>query len=874
MPVGKVKSVISGDTIVLSGPNGAERQLSLAHIQAPRLSANEPYGFEAREALRTLLVGKQVKFDVTYNINGREYGDVSAPIFESLVVRTLQQGGAKIRDGALERLDEEHEDYVASLQAAQKEAEIAKLGVWADNVRAPATFQNVASFEDDGHNAPLDVAKDAAAAKKYNAIVEKVISGNRLIVRVIVSPGVHLNLPVSLAGITTPRSSSATAAAEPCGDVARDFVALRLLQRSVQLAFATFAPNEVPLVTVVHPAGDISEHLLSAGLASVNDHHVVHIGAERAGKLRQLENQARQQGLNMWKGLPAAAAVTPTVSGLAVGKTTSAVISKVVSADTLDVHVGDKDVCVQLASVRAPRKNDQPQWAAAAKEYVRKKYIGKTCDVLVEAVRAATDQFEERPLVTVTVDGRNIGAEIIRAGYATAIRHGKNTADRSPHWDTLVEQEQEAQKAKVGLHGTKEPAPDRTVNASENLAKAKSHLSTLQRRGRIPGVVDFVSSASRFKIVSDRENINLTLVLAGLNAPKTSEPFGEEARELAIRKFNQRDVEFTVQGTDRLGNFIGHLYLPNDKEPFSVSLVAAGFASTFIQAQETFAHELEDAEAAAKKALKGIWKDFKESDGAVEELATSTGNLSVKDGSPAAPVVPDYIDVTITNINPDGSIAFINGSVGAALTKLEADMTSFNLASANSSQFSFASGHPKKNEHVTVKSPKNTFVRAQVLNFDKASGKYTVLLIDSGKAVTVSLAQLRPLQPQFGISKIPAAAKQTSLAFIQAPPTGGNGYLEDYVSLLKKEIEGAQLVANVVSAGNVILFTIDSKGPEDSVNSFVIEDAYAFIKPRLDAAEQNPTWAPTVAKLRELEQAAKVDRVGIWEFGDAVYDDE
>lgn len=840
MPVGKVKSVLSGDTIILLSPSGAERQLSLAHIQAPRLSSNEPYGYESREALRLLLVGKQVKFEVLYNINGREYGDVSAPVFDSLVEKTLRQGNAKLRDGAVDKLEDE--DEADKLKAASKEAEVAGLGVWAENIKSPSVYQTVGAFQDAG----LSLSTD----KPYNAIIEKVISGNRTIVRVLVSDGVHLNIPVTLAGIQTPRSGSATVAADPYGDAARDFVALRLGQRTVQIRFVSL--TDVPLVTVIHPAGDITEHLLSSGLASVNDHHVIHIGSERAGKLRQLENAARQQGLNLWKGV-----VTSQVSSTGPKNGT---ITKVISADTLDVD----DVTVQLSSVRAPRKNDNPLWAAAAKEWVRKQYIGKECQVTVDAVRPKTEQFDERSLVTITVDGKNIASEIIKSGHATAIRHGKNTSDRSPHWDVLVENESEAQEGKRGLHGTKQPAADRTVNASENLVKAKSHLSTLQRRGRISGVVDFVPSGSRFRIISDRENINLTLVLAGINSPKTSEPFGEEARLLAAKKFNQRDVEFTVQGTDRLGNFIGHLYLPGESEPFSVTLLEAGYASAFIQAAESFAHELEDAESAAKKAKKGIWKDFTE----VEELVTATEALNVDE----KPAVPDYIDVTITNINSDGSISFISGD-GAVLTKLEQDMTSFNLAAANTAQFSFASP-PKKNEYVAVRSPKNTYVRAQVVNVDKASGKITVVLIDSGKAVTVTQAQLRPLQTQFGTQKTPGAAKSTNLAFIQAPPSGGNGYLEDYIDLLKKEIEGSQLVASVVSPGNVVLFTIDSKGPEDSVNSFVVEDAYAFIKQKLSPAELNVTWAPTLGKLRELEQAAKRDRVGIWEFGDAVYDDE
>lgn len=63
----KVKSVLSADTLVLTSQSGKqERVLTLAYLQAPRIQANEKYAFEAREILRTLLVGKQVKFWILY----------------------------------------------------------------------------------------------------------------------------------------------------------------------------------------------------------------------------------------------------------------------------------------------------------------------------------------------------------------------------------------------------------------------------------------------------------------------------------------------------------------------------------------------------------------------------------------------------------------------------------------------------------------------------------------------------------------------------------------------------------------------------------------------------------------------------------------
>ncbi len=67
--IANVKSVLSGDTLVLTSPNNpsAERTLSLAYVSAPRLSkdGDEPFAFQSREFLRSLVVGKQVKASVS-----------------------------------------------------------------------------------------------------------------------------------------------------------------------------------------------------------------------------------------------------------------------------------------------------------------------------------------------------------------------------------------------------------------------------------------------------------------------------------------------------------------------------------------------------------------------------------------------------------------------------------------------------------------------------------------------------------------------------------------------------------------------------------------------------------------------------------------
>jgi len=66
--VASVKSVLSGDTLILSNPTNpsAERTFSLAFVSAPRLNkeGDEPFAFQSREFLRNIAVGKMVKCNV------------------------------------------------------------------------------------------------------------------------------------------------------------------------------------------------------------------------------------------------------------------------------------------------------------------------------------------------------------------------------------------------------------------------------------------------------------------------------------------------------------------------------------------------------------------------------------------------------------------------------------------------------------------------------------------------------------------------------------------------------------------------------------------------------------------------------------------
>lgn len=210
-----------------------------------------------------------------------------------------------------------------------------------------------------------------------------------------------------------------------------------------------------------------------------------------------------------------------------------------------------------------------------------------------------------------------------------------------------------------GLHSGKEHPPPRMGDASENAAKANSFLPGLKRAGRVPAVVDFVASGSRFKLIVPRENVRVTFVLAGIRAPRTArnpsekdEPFGREGLDFTTRRALQRDVEVEFVSTDKVGGFIGSLFL-NKTENLAVSLVEHGFAGVHGYSAEStiYGPQLVAAEERAKAAKIGMWHSY---DADAEKALNSNGVHSGKSAEPA-PARREYVDVVVSDVRGDGA---------------------------------------------------------------------------------------------------------------------------------------------------------------------------------------------------------------------------
>ncbi|KAL2128028.1 hypothetical protein VTI74DRAFT_9838 [Chaetomium olivicolor] len=877
-----VKSVLSGDTLVLTSPNNptAERTLSLAYVSAPRLSkdGDEPYAFQSREFLRSLAVGKPVKFSVSYTIpnSGREYGTAVFQDGTELPEAAVKAGWLKVREDAGRK--DESEEILAKI----------------DNLRS---LESQAKDEGKGLHAGtggvIEVQNDLGGpefmnqwkGKTVDGVIERVISGDRLLIRLLLTEKKHYQLMTLLAGIRAPStervnpSNGQTQPAEEYGNEARAFVETRLLQRKVQIKIVGASPQGQLVATVLHPRGNIAEFLLKEGLARCNDFHSTMLGADMAA-LRAAEKEAQAARRRLHK-----AYVAKTTDS----KEVDATVAKIIGADTIIVrNKAGAEKRISFSSIRGPRAGEASEapYREEAKEFLRKKVIGKHVRISIDGTKPASDDFEAREVATVTQNGKNIGLQLVQEGYCSVIRHRKDDTDRAPNYDELLAAQETAKEEKKGMWSGKAPKVKQYADMSESVQKAKIQLSTLSRQRKVPGIVDFCKSGSRFTILIPREGVKLTLVLAGIRAPRApgrtaqekGEPFGQEALDLANRRCNQRDCEIDVHDIDKVGGFIGDLYV--GRESFAKVLVEEGLASVHKYSAEKSgnAAELLAAEKRAKEARKGMWHDWDPSQDAEQE--ETAAEEPAADASVTIEKKPaDYRDVIVTNIDSNGKIKV--QEIGKGTDALEALMEQFRQFHLNPTNNTPLKEAPKAGDYVAAQfSEDGEWYRARIRSNDRTAKVAEVVYIDYGNSEKQPWAKLRPLtQPQFTVQKLKAQAVDTQLSFVQLPASPD--YLADAINYLYELTEGKRLVGcfDYVDAKEgisyVTIFDPKAEGADkvtESVNRKIVLEGHALVARKLKAWERSKVFEPVLKNLREAEAEAKEGRRGIWEYGDITED--
>ncbi|KAL0072455.1 hypothetical protein AAF712_000218 [Marasmius tenuissimus] len=900
-----VKSVISGDSLVLRGrpgPQGQppkERVLHLADVTAPRMGSStredEPWAFESREFMRALAVGKEISFvsshslpsndDIPRDLGSADVGGVD------LATELLKNGWAKVKESKREATEEDNRR-----RDLENEAKAGGKGLW--NAHGPQA-RNV------HHTMPADSQAFVTEwkGKSIDAIVEQVRDGSTLRVRLLLPEGDHQIVNIALAGVRSPRPASKQGeTAEAWGEEAKFFTESRLLQRPVKVQilslpastatpFQSAAVNNAPATAsvfignVLHPAGNIAEFLVGAGLARVVDWHA---GMLAAGggmeRLRAAEKSAKEKRACLYASAPAPVAAKASGTTANGNRAFEGQVVRIWSGDQISVVEKDtgKERRIQLSSTRGPKLSDprQAYYAQEAREFLRKKLIGKTVKVNIDFVRPKEGDFDERECATVRFGGgnTNVAEQLIEKGLAGVVRHKRDDEDRSPDFDKFMAAEQTAVTEARGIHSGKDiPPPKQPLNISETSSRATPFVNSFKRLGKVPAVVEYVAAGSRFKLFLPKDNQTLTLVLGGIRAPRTarnasekSEPYGQEALDFATRRYMQRDVEFEVETIDKSGGFIGALYF-NKSENAAIELVKQGLASIHSYSADglSWAKQLYDAENEAKKAQLNLWKDYDEEAEVAAAEAESTDN--------SGPLKQEYLDVIISDVRTKNgfnfSVQILNTEGIASLEKLMRD-----FAMHHSGSVTVPPGFvPKGGDLVSAKFSDGSWYRAKIRRSSPLKKEAELTFIDYGNQETVPFSHIRPLDPKF--RSLPGQAQDARLSFIKLVDSNSE-YYPEAVERFKTLCEGRKLIANIDhKEGNLLhLRLIDPRDPAVAqdplacINAELLRDGVALIDRK--GCKYLSAYPQLVRKLQQSVLEAKRDRLGMFEFGDVEEDDD
>ncbi|KAL4080357.1 hypothetical protein V8B97DRAFT_1931905 [Scleroderma yunnanense] len=871
--------------------------LHLAEITAPRMGNtnrdDEPWAFESRDFLRALAVGKQISFssmhslpsndDVVRDIGTADIGGIDA------IDEMLKNGWAKLKELKREPTEED-----LRKQELEAEAKATGKGIW--NPHGPQARVIY-------HTMPANSAAFVSEwkGKSLDALVESVRDGSTLRVRLFMPDGEHQMVNITLAGVRCSRIASKPGeTSEPWAEEAKFFTEWRLLQRTVRVVIlslpsSTATPfqtgaNQAPPPTasifigsVLHPAGNVAEHLVAAGLARVVDWHAGLLAASGAmERLRTAEKTAKEKRVYLYANMPSSSA--PTTNGNAIAnnatKSFEGTVIRIWSGDQISVIEKDsgKEHRLQLSSTRGPKLSDPKQafYAHEAREFLRKRLIGKSVRVTVDFIRPREGEFDERECATIRYGGQssNIAEQLIEKGLASVVRHRRDDEDRAPDYDKLMAAEQVAVTDTRGIHSGKDhPPPKPPINISETSSRANSFLNGFKRQGRVPAIVDYVAAGSRFKLFLPKDNQTLTLVLGGIRAPRTarnpsekSEPFGNEAVEFSTRRYMQRDVEFEIESVDKSGGFIGALWLKDENA--AVALVREGLASihSFSADALPWSRQLYDAEAAAKGARRNLWQDYDEE---AEQAAKVAPTESV------APLKPEYMDVIISDVRTKNGLNFsvqiLNTEGIASLEKLMREFSLHHKSASAPSNFT-----PTNGDLVSAKFSDGSWYRARIRRTSPVKKEAEVTFIDYGNQSTVKFQNLRPLDPKF--RSLSGQAHDARLSFVRLPKSESE-YYPEAIDRFRALCEGRKLVATVDHKdGNVLhLRLIDPTDPHTAedpfacINADLLREGLAFID-RKDCKYLS-AYPQLVKRLQEVVVLAKRDRYGMFEFGDIEEDE-
>jgi len=887
---GIVKQVLSGDSIIIRGqPKGGpppEKYISLSNIQAPRLARrantnvegsvdtkDEPFAWQSRENLRKKIIGKEIYFQVDYApSNDRCYGTVYLGTNmegENLTETQVSEGLAEVRKVNVRSENAAHNRLIE----LEEQAKIAGKGKWAQPLPTGAvrditwTIDNPRNFVDSFRGEPIP------------AVIEQVRDGSMMRASLLSS---HHQIQFILSGIKCPMirrdpEDAKKEIFEPYAAEAKFFVESRLLDRDVKIVLEGVSNQNLLLATVLHQNGNITELLLREGFARCVDWSITSY-TQGPEKLRALEKQAKERKVRIWKDY---VSKTPEINP--AEKNFTGKVIQILYADSIAVKMANDVIrTIHLSSVRPPRADDlvckaskpvsednrgkgralyDVPYLFEAREFLRKKLIGKKVQVSVDYIKPASpgnDQvgaYPERTCATITSGGINIAEAMVSKGLVKVVRHRQDDDSRSARYDDLLSAEQRASKTGKGLYCKKEP-PVRHVT-DVNGDNSKQLFPFLQRSGKLDAIVEYVFSGSRLKLFLPLESRLITFLLAGVDCPRGArngpqgvidgDPFSKEAQAFTKDYCMHRDVTVKVESLGKAGNFIGWIFI--DGANLSEMLLDRGLSRLHFSAEKSsYYNELAAAENRAKKTRINLWENYEEP----KEKVIVEEPLERK---------ANFRNVFITEITSELHFYCQYAENGNKLEQLMEKMRASLQADPP-----LAGGYKAKRGDFCVAkfTEDEMWYRARV---EKIEGEMIrVQYIDFGNKESLSASRLAALPTEFNTHVLLPQAHQFALAFIKAPEDEESVY--DAYEALCRLLGSQQFVLNTEYKDTYDHVTLVNKETEQDVGKYLVCEGLCTV-----AKRNEKRLSKLLSEYYKEQDKAKKGHLNLWRYGDISADD-
>ena len=553
-------------------------------------------------------------------------------------------------------------------------------------------------------------------------------------------------------------------------------------------------------------------------------------------------------------------------------------VVEVRSGDTVIVAKGDGQAdTITLSSIRAPKLGNARRNAPyepfswEAREFVRN-YIGKKCLVKLEYKRVlpvsenTPEGMGEKTLVHGTVKvasskhgpmSDNLAEKLCEAGLVKVIRHREDD-DRSEYYDDLLTAEDAAKRnaaesGKLNVHSGEDklPAPRRFNDlTAQDPSHATARLPFLQRQGKMRAVVEHCYNGARFKLFLPKEGTFLNFALSSVVSPATAgrregavdEPFGQEALDFARSKLMQRDVSIHIEGANRGGTFMGSLGDKTSQWDMTLLRSGLGYIQGYKATDQQYA-----AEAEAKASKLKVWSVYKEEE---EEEEAAAGE-------------DEFMEVEVSEIVEAGH--FFTHQRGQKGLEFVAEQ----LAALELESKTPPSDVPLKGSLVCAQWGGDWY-RAKVLGRTKADDGtplVRVQFIDYGNADVVVLDQLRPIDA--ALERIEPLATENRLACVKCPGLD-HDFGNDAGAFFRELVWGKPLVTKVeYREGKTQFVTLFEENASASANQAMLREGLARVN-----AKHKDKKGKLIAQLQEDEAVGKKERLNMWQWGDAVDDED